>query len=237
MDFADFQPVQFRAAVFTPGLRQFSAAHVLSRLLDKLSQLSGDPVVLPIPKDAPPEIPRIILRGPGDALELQIALTRSDVYRNASPGSELETETAFGEAVSILEEVLNALDVRPGRLAALGSYAYKCQNPADLLAEHFCKAQWLSGPLADLGTFELHAHRRLLVLEGLAANSWVRCKTGQVSESGRSFPAVVLERDVNTLPEDAEERKFDPEELSAFMRRASQSLGKEIENFFPEEGQ
>ena len=79
MDLTAFRAVQFRAAVFTPTLRQFSAAHVVGALLGKLSQFSGDPVVLPIPKEAPAEIPRIVLRGPAQGLELQTAPARSDV--------------------------------------------------------------------------------------------------------------------------------------------------------------
>jgi len=231
VDLTAFQPVQFRAAVFTPGLRQFSAAHVVGTLLGKLSQFSGDPVVLPIPKEAPAEIPRIILRGPAQGLELHTALARSDVYLSVTPGITLTAEGAFKEAVPILEQVLDVLQVRPGRLAALGTYASKCEEPARLLAEHFCKAEWAQGPLASAEALELHAHRRFTLLEGLLVNSWMRWKTGQVNEPGRSYPAVILERDVNTLPEEAEERVFGQEELSAFFDRASQLLEEEVKSF------
>ncbi len=229
------QPVQFRTAVFTPKLREFSAAQVVSVLLTKLQQFSGDPVVLPIPKEAPPEIPRIVLKNPSDNLGLQIALARADLYANAKLGAEIVSEQVFDEAIAIMEQVLDALHVRPGRLAVLATYGLKCDDPAATLVNHFCKSEWSDGgPLADLESFELHAHRRLALLEGLTVNSWVRCKTGQMSEGKRSFPALAIERDVNTLAEEADDREFDADELASFVRQGSQFLEDEVRRFFPE---
>ncbi len=229
----DFESVQFRLAAFTPTLHQLSAAQIVSALLERFS---GDPMVLPIPAGAPPEIPRIILREPRDAMELQIALSRSDLTLNRQPGVEFVATDLAQEGTAILEELLDVLTVRPGRLAAIGSYANKCDDPAAQLADHFTKPQWSAGPLADLKAFEVHAHRRLSLIEGLTVNSWIRCKTGSVSELKLSHPAVVIERDVNTLAEEVEQREFTPDEVNSFMKQAAVCLRTEIEELFPAEG-
>jgi hypothetical protein len=236
MDAKDLEPAQFRAAVFTPNLGQFQAAHVLGRLLGALPQFSGDPAVLPVPSDAPPEIPRIILKAPAEGLELQVGLARSDLFANAKPGHQLVPQREFEAAARILEEVLSALNIRPGRLAATGSYFLRCEDPSTVLANHFCKPQWAEGPLSGLRAFELNALRRLPLLEGLIVNSWVKCQTGQVNEPGPPSAAIVVERDVNTLPEEAEEKQFTPEEVAGFMTQAGRFLGDELEGFLPAQG-
>ena len=192
-------------------------------------------MVLPIPTEAPHELPRITLREPAKSMELQIALSRSDLYVTRSPGGDLVPADAIPEATETLEEVLGVLGVRPGRLALIGTYFHTCEDPAGALAAHFCKSEWADGPLADLGSFELHAQKRLNLLEGLTVNSWIRCKTGTVTEANVAQRAVVLERDVNTLPEEADERSFSPDDVASFMKQAAELLATQIEQLFPME--
>lgn len=230
---SDFLDAQLRLGIFTPNLRRMSTAQVVSALLERFP---GDPMVLPIPADAPPEIPRITLRDQSGAMELHIALSRSDLYINRRPGTDFIAEEVTEEGIEILERVLDVLEVRPGRLAAIGSYFFKCDEPAALLVEHFCKNQWAEGPFANLNAFEVHAHRRLTLLEGLTVNSWIRCKIGNVNEPNVSHAAAIIERDVNTLAEEAEERRFSPDDVNSFMRQAVGYLRAEIAQVFPAEG-
>ena len=219
--------------MFTPRLQQLQVARVAGQLLEQLGQFTGDPLILPIPADAPPEIPRIVLADPARTMRLQVGMSRSDLFVNSRPGAPLAVEVVFAQAGDILEVLLGALQIRPGRLAATGTFYHKCADPPRELAAQFCKPEWLNGPLAELRSFELHAHRRTELMEGLLVNSWVRCKSGSVSEGAMPSPAVVLERDVNTLQEEAEIREFRQDELKEFMRQAGSRLTLEIPEFFP----
>lgn len=229
----DFVADHLRAAVFTSSLQHLQVASVARDLLPQLSQFTGDPMILPIPADAPAEIPRIVLKDSTGASQLQVAPSRSDLSLARQPGSRLDANDFFEGAVETLEILLGALGVRPDRLAVTGAFFHRSDDPATHLATHFCQSRWVEGgPLADVRTFELHAHHRLEPTEGPAVNSWIRCKTGSASDAGTTFPAIIVERDINTLKEEAEGRAFDPDGLRNFMRQAGAQLSASIPEFF-----
>lgn len=231
----DFVTDQLRAGVFTPRLEQLAVAGVAGQLLAQLRQFDGDPMVLPLPPDVPPEVPRIVLTDSGDTMRLQIAVSRSDLFLRRQATS-LDVNGFVESAPRTLETVLEVLGVRPGRLAVTGSFFHLCDEPVSVLTAHFCKPDRVGegGPLADLNSFELHAHRRFDFGEGLIVNTWVRCKTGTVTEGGSSSKAIIVERDVNTIPEEAESRQFDADTVRNFVREAGSQLTSEITRFFPE---
>lgn len=237
MNHPDFSAAALQAGVFTPGLREVSSARVLSALLAQTNGLDGNPLVLPIPADAPPEIPRLVLNSPDGSTQLQIALSRSDFAVQRRPGTPLtDIEARFQRAAETLEILLAVLDARPGRLAAIGTFFHRCDEPSRMLAEHFCKERWTeNGSLSNLDTFELHAHRKWELLEGLPVNSWVRCKVGMANENGVPLPSVIIERDINTLAEVANTAKFSVDEVVNFFGQASKMLTVGIESFFPDE--
>lgn len=231
--FDEFVADHLRAAVFTPRLQHLQVASVARELLQQLSQFTGDPMILPIPAEAPAEIPRIVLTDSTGAMQFQVAPSRSDLSLARQPGGRLDVSEFFEGAGEKLEVLLGALGVRPGRLAVTGTFFHRSDDPAMTLATHFCQSHWVEeGPLRDLRAFELHAHRRLEPPEGPALNSWIRCKTGSVSDAGTTFPAIIVERDINSLPEEAEGREFDADALRSFMRQCGAQLSAEIPAYF-----
>jgi len=72
LSFEDFQETgSIQATVFTPGFN-FVTAKILTSLLDLRSGLlDGDPTILPLPEDAPVDIPRIILKNKDNSLRLE----------------------------------------------------------------------------------------------------------------------------------------------------------------------
>lgn len=232
----EFVADQIRAGVFTPRLQHLPVAGVAGHLLAQLQEFDGNPMVLPMPADVPPEVPRIVLTNSADTMRLQVAVSRSDLVLRRQAAS-LDIDEFFERAPQVLETVLEVLGIRPGRLAATGTFFHRYDDPASLLANHFCRPDRIGdgGPLLDLQSFELHAHRRFDLGEGLVVNTWVRCKTGSVTEPSGSSRAIVVERDVNTIPEEADSRQFDGDALRNFMAAAGAHLIAEIDRFFPEE--
>ena len=189
---------------------------------------------MPIPDDAPPEIPRIVLKSPEQGLELQVSLQRTDLYIHRRAATPLEADPSYDLASEILITVSDILGASPTRLAAIGSFFCRDDDPAMAISSHFCRENLLNGPLAGLENFEVHAHKRYELLEGLIVNSWLRAKTAEVTEAGRSSRAVLIERDINTLAEETR-REFDPDAIRNFLREAGRKLGAEIEANFPAE--
>ena len=237
MDHRDFIAGEARAAVFTPSIDRLQVASVTGELLRQLPELDGDPMVLPVPAEAPPELPRIVLRDAAESLQFQVAVSRSDLYLQRQGPAPLDTAAFFNRAAEAMEVLLGVLEVRPGRLAATGTYYYICSDPAEFLVSRLAKEDLAGsgGPLSGLRAFELHTLRRFDLLEGLSVNSWTRCKAGSVTEAGRSRPAVVLERDLNTLPEEIKTRHFSGDDIRAFLMTANEQFLPPVEALFSEE--
>src|SRR5437773_3624117 len=72
-------PDQVQVVWFISGLAVINRLDFARRLIDATQgSLDGDPVVLPLPEDAPNEIPIIILRSKDDKLQVNISRTRVD---------------------------------------------------------------------------------------------------------------------------------------------------------------
>ena len=65
-----FQMISCQAIIYTPEL-QFRANKVLAYLLKHANRLDADPISVPIPAEAPPELPRIVLQSNDKGLSLQ----------------------------------------------------------------------------------------------------------------------------------------------------------------------
>jgi hypothetical protein len=237
LKYSQFYPDALKLVLLTPTERQFQSARLVTRLLELLPAYSGDPTVLPVPQDAPGEIPRIVLTSPNGTETIQISPARSEFAIGRKPGGTLDVDAFFGSIVNRAETLLTALDSRPYRMAVTGNFYAKAAQPAEALTTQFIDSKWSAddGPMAKVQNFELHIHRQQELLEGLTVNSWLRIKTGRVIDPGGQVPAVVVERDVNTLQEQPGGRTFSPEELTSFVTRARAFLLTELERFFPEQ--
>src|SRR4030042_5019151 len=83
LKYEDFSETgQIQAAVFPPGF-MFSTSEVLKRLMQlELDVFDGDPLVLPLPEDAPHEIPRITLENKEKTFKLEAAPARINFFRS-----------------------------------------------------------------------------------------------------------------------------------------------------------
>ena len=78
IDFIETSSIQ--ASLFVSNL-VFSTSKFLRTILDLCSdKFDGDPVVLPLPENAPREIPRIILERRDKSLKLEISPVRFNLF-------------------------------------------------------------------------------------------------------------------------------------------------------------
>jgi len=94
---------KLQAAVFTPDLNitnSLNLANIINTLLP--GKLNGDVSILPIPQDAPAEIPRLQLSSEDGKWKVSISLVRTDlIYLDPNASEDtIITETDFTDIAS-----------------------------------------------------------------------------------------------------------------------------------------
>jgi hypothetical protein len=236
---SDFAAATLRCVFFTQGIA-FETRPALAALvrLEGLS-LDGPVVSLPIPADAPPQVPRLQMAARDRSQSVEAGPERFSfawqiVTQESTPPQQF-VETAV-RAFAAYREAL------PSRLVRVALHVVSfasSQDPAMALARHFCKPEWLhrddsyKGALSRCENFELHAHKRFPLNSRVVVNSWMRCKTGQLTIGGVARNGVVADQDINTLTEDAQGRNLDNEEASRLLREMLRESSLIVESYFP----
>ena len=236
----DFQVASCQATLFTPD-EEISTSKLVSGLLPQWStRFDGDPIILPHVEGLPREVPKMILSSTSASWRCEIASARINIFwrrtKTAPPPLVPSISTFYADAAQLLVEYNRFLKSRVGRVAAvLNRYATHGQ-PGLFLARHFCQERWAQAPLDRPESFELHAHKRFTLANEFQVNSWVRNKTGQIAIERDLEPIVLVEQDLNTLPEDVERRSFQNEEFVRFFSVVANELDSILQLYYPRDG-
>lgn len=232
-----FRLASCQATLFTPD-EEMSAAKLLGSLVPRwLARFDADPLLLPPAEGLPREVPRFILNSSSGSWRCEIAPARVNLFwrrtETVSPALTPALTQFFGDdATLLLNEYVDFLKARVGRLAAVLNRYASHASPGLFLARHFCQERWMKAPLNRPENFELHAHKRFRMGE-FHVNSWVRSKTGRVSIEGASEPIVLVEQDINTLQEETEIRSFNSDEVTRFFAAVSSEFDVILPLYYP----
>lgn len=232
-----FRLAACQASIFTPD-EEISAAKLLGNLVPRwLSRFDADPVVIPATEGIPREVPRMILSSTSGNWRCEIASMRINLFWRRTNTTTTEPTLAefYAEVTRMLNEYTEYLQARVGRLAAVLNRFAPHSTPGLFLAQHFCKDRWSAAPLNRPENFELHAHKHFRLDNEFEVNSWVRNKTGILSGE-HPQPIVLVEQDLNTLADDAKERRFTSEEIARFFVASSNEFDSILRLYYPEEG-
>ena len=138
------------------------------------SVLDGQPTILPIPDDAPPEIPRIMLSSKDKRFICNVALNRFDfIHKTTNQDTGMETmefdDFLLKEIVLLNKLLFTELDVKSHRLGLIITYHSHLEQEG--LA--YLKSRYFGNPKDK--AVELQAHR--LTQESIAemnSNNWIR---------------------------------------------------------------
>ena len=223
-----------QATFFTPD-STVSGGAFARRLLSKwCAFFDAEPVQIPVPGNAPQEVPRVILQTSNNEWRCEIALSRINVHwhKQDFAKASIAPEEFFAKALDLLLEFATTFDLRIGRLAAVTGRYTEAADPGKSLARHFCLRKWLNGPLNRPQSFELHAHKRY-ELGPFAVNSWARSKTGLLKDGADLRPIILFEQDINTLAEELSDKAFTEEEARAFFGFVAAELLSIAQAYFP----
>jgi len=237
LNLSDFNEISLiQASVFISDF-SFSTARILKTLLDNCSdQFDGDPTVLPLPDDAPKEIPRIILERKDKSMKIEVTPVRLNLFRTKTENEDKILPKSFlSSQPDLLRKIIEDMGADCVRMAVvLERFCFK-NEPARDIAIHFSKEDFIKQPFNRPSAFELHSLKKYTFLDSFEVNSWVRIKSGRAQpEKGVFRPAIIAHQDINTFAELMNKRVYDSHDMSNFFGNIFEEFENILELYFPE---
>ncbi|MEA1965506.1 MAG: hypothetical protein U9O41_10365 [Candidatus Aerophobetes bacterium] len=226
---------QVQLVLFSPGIVISDKAKLAVKINKELQTLfNGDPVMPPIPGDAPLEIPRIVLKSKNERYILQISVKRVNFFYNSPPEN-----SAVKFPVNGLYEKFIAIS------KCLGGETY-CQFLRSAIVTQWIVELGKSGtqyiasnylrkdvPFKNPYNLELHYLTKENIA-GCRVNKWVRIKTTRrISDpTQNNFLTVLI--DINTVAD--EKYKVDTKLLMQFLNESSKFIEETMDRHFRNKG-
>ena len=212
-----------QSAFFINNINFSNKLDLANNFLKIINELGeAEPVVLPIPDDAPREIPRIIINTKDKKISLTISTERIDFVMKEIQLNEdnSKLDTAYQKYTNkIASTIINDLKIGVNRIAQISQFI---QKPKDGVLNSFknkINDSFMSGAT------ELQLHRlKVIKIDELSVNHWVRL----ISDSSKSeSPTLIINSDVNTAV--AENINFlDTTKINGFFKLAIEATKKTI---------
>lgn len=199
------------------------AADLSNQLADLLDD---EPVILPVPDDAPPDIPRIILKSKNGRYSVNIKLNNvSFKYtEKGKPANELQAiREEFLQNFSDFTEILIKLGVieTASRLGSVTEFLVFTQDPIDVIKRNFLRPE----ELEELSQIDLGLLTKT-TWDDVQINRWHRFTTRTGETAQGSEPYIIFAIDINTKADI--EYKFSHEAIVGFYSRVYTDIEKDL---------
>jgi len=193
---------------------------IASKINEALNNLfDGDPTILDLPPEAPPEIPRIHLKDHNAVYSLNFSPIRID-FLYSEPGKPEKMLKALSDAYlnylfKIVDLIKSEYHLPTPRMALVLKTLSEMETESGLLIHD----KFLGGNLFFKGASKLEIHAlEKTTMKDYNINRWFRIRTG--ISAGIGLPvnekALSVEVDINTIPET--DLDFDTEKIKDFYK-------------------
>lgn len=235
----DFTVYKFLAAGFTPELTISSPLKIANLVVDLLGKYVGEePTILPIPKDAPPDILRVVFVSPDKKWSINVSPERTNLFFNITPTStkkEISADAFSSIASEFFVNFQEELNLRVQRVSFVTERSTIRDDALTFILNRFCKKEQTTKgkPFFNAKRFEIHSFKKYL-WESFNLNSWVRIRLAPIKVEGdEAVPAILVINDLNTLSlDEAPEAAFSASEIKTFYEKIPQHLGKILKLYF-----
>lgn len=222
-----------QATVFTPNFT-FSTGEVFKKLINMEDNIfDGDPFMLPLPAEAPIELPRIILESKDKRYKFEMSPVRMNFFQNKIDDQPLNSDEFSSQVISLMNNLLGSLEVECNRVAMVIDRISLNDNAAENISSHFCKNEFLEEPIDRPSEFEIHSLKKFSFIDTFDVNSWVRIKSGRLKkEDGIIRPMINVHQDINTTSETT--KTFNETEIRTFFKNVYDEFDKILKLYIPE---
>lgn len=211
---------QVQLALFSPGIvisNKLRLANMINEAMDDL--FDGDPIILPMPEDLPPEVPRIILKSKDEKYLLQIAINCVNFfYRSQEDTVEEEflIDELYDKWIKLQNQLFTYSKTQFHRAALVTQWIVDLSTSA----APFLSAKYLREGLPFESPYEMEIH--CLTKEKVAeceVNMWVRIKSIRKLSKPEQDQFLLITIDINSLAEKTYE--FDEPLLKRFLDKCT----------------
>lgn len=196
---------------------------------------NGGPAILPIPDDAPLEIPRIILRSKDANFVCHVSPKSLEFSLKQKKGENKRLKEIQDDFLSRLADIARVvkteLRVKVERLGVvINSAMFLEESPVDFLMKKFLR----SGIIVDPHELNLNFLHKFALGE-FKVNRWhrFRCLSPEGKEALGEVNALLIETDVNTVLETKYD--FTAQQIPAFCSQVFTFTESDLESLFAKE--
>jgi hypothetical protein len=196
--------------------------------------LDADPLMLPVPSDAPAELPRLVLKSSDQHWTYQVSGGRCDFVFEATPeeigSANLDEITAKQVRVgsNIWKAMQSKYNIIGHRIGVINLFAGSPDDSVNILRSQFI----IPSNTPEPNELQLHALHRLS-LGSVTVNRWTRCVAGELPPPLKSIGSLRVEIDINTLPE--QNFNLTPDKIITFINNAGKLALSTMTSLFEDE--
>jgi len=200
-----------------------------TKLTRVLPFLDGSPMILPVPQDAPLIVPRIILSSQNKQYSCNISSIRFDLFIN-NMGHTKNLQDLKGDFFSKVNLLINFVETEKFQVNRIGfvtNMQFKMlagMTSAEYIKDHFTK--------------NINAEPREMILKFLYRTNLSSIDSNvsiQMNQKGSGLKLqenlLLLQTDINTIPDLMSERVFSPDETMSFLNEAFIVVKSKKEDF------
>ena len=194
---------RLQTAVFLTSLdttRKLDLAMAIRQASGEL--LDADPLMLPIPSDAPPEMPRLRIKSDDGYWTCQVTGNRLDLILEIphdTLGIAESTQTIHRQAQilsSLWEDLQHNFGAAANRMGLVSRFVGPLDNAVEVLRERFL----LPSNAPEPHELQLHVLHKMM-LGDTPVNRWTRCLSAASSPFSDTQGWIQVDIDVNTVPD------------------------------------
>lgn len=216
-----------QAAIFCSELLISNKEEFIYHVVQETNDfLKGEPTILPIPDDAPPEIPRIILKSKTYPYSCNFCKNRFDFFYKEQRKPDKTLEQVFPDFQKILDRltayVKTSLNIKVMRLGFISNFVIGLKESGNkyLLREYL-------HPNIFLNPYEIQINvLHKFELGFFKVNRWIKLKPLRMKNNVKDDRRILIEIDINTLSEETYD--FSPDQIKQFIVFARNHIRDEV---------
>ncbi len=228
----NFHLKQIQTVLFTPGINLTDSISVVSALTSAVRGLfNRQPAILPIPSDAPAEIPRIVLKNANESYVCNVTKDGVSLIFDAKESvcNLLDSQDEYlNHLLSIAGQVKDTIKAQINRIGVILVSVLPLQESSNSFISHHFLNESLFMNTSDI-VLHILKHEDI---KGYKTNCWFKVQTLHNEKNPSDDRAMLVTFDVNTIPTGSNDLNKD--QVGIFFNAALEYVQSSIKVYFIE---
>jgi hypothetical protein len=218
-DIEQFTPMSIQSAVFVRRLDFSDPLSVAQGVRHAVGGVfNGQPGVFPVPPNAPPNVPRIVLADRANRYQCKLSAERVDLSFNGGKGKPEPMGVLWDTYCGILRQLAEYFKKKkPTTVWRLGLVMHLFRVLPGSAGKHIQETYLKGDRFLDAYEVQLNVLNREQ-MEAFNINRWLRLRPMRKKDDPKDDRGLVVEIDINTPAEESND--FSEEEITGFFEEA-----------------